>query len=229
MNAQTTHLPDEPIHIMLVDDHAVVRAGFRMLLRQHPTIRVVAEAASGEEALSLYSQAHPDVVVLDLSMPGLGGLDTLRRLRLKTPPAVVLVFSIHDEWVYVERALRYGAQGYITKSSAPDMLVTAIEHLARGDRYLEQGLLPPGHCGYAATPANPPPTEVLAQLSAREFDIFRLLASGAKTRDIAAQLCLSYKTVANYGTQIKYKLGAQTVADLTQIAYLSGVLKEPES
>ena len=111
----------EPIKVILVDDHAVVRAGFRMLLSTEQTIEVIAEAERGEAACQLYLDKQPDVMVLDLSMPGIGGLESIRRICNRDSKAKILVFSVHDEWVYVERAMNAGAKGYITKHAHPDI------------------------------------------------------------------------------------------------------------
>ncbi|MDD2722596.1 MAG: response regulator transcription factor [Methylovulum sp.] len=209
------------IKILLVDDHAIVRAGFRMLLSVVDTLEVVAEAERGEAACQLYLEKQPDVTVLDLSMPGIGGLETLRRICLRDDKAKVLVFSVHDESVYVNRAIGAGAKGYITKSSAPHILVAAIHKIAGGGIYIEQGLLKdpsstPGATDYRA---------IIGTLSAREFDIFLLLAKGLTAHKIAEELCLGYKTVANYGTQIKNKLNVASVAELAHIAMALGVMK----
>ncbi|MEQ1528036.1 MAG: response regulator transcription factor [Methylococcales bacterium] len=209
------------IKVILVDDHAVVRAGFRLLLANEEHIDVLAEAERGEQACQLFLEKQPDVLVLDLSMPGIGGLETIRRICHRDGNANILVFSVHDEMVYVNRAMSAGAKGYITKNSAPAILVQAIQVIAQGGIYIEQGLLntkpaPSNDIDYRA---------IIDTLSAREFDVFLLLAKGLTAHKIAEELCLGYKTVANYGTQIRSKLQVSSVAELTHIAMVLGVLK----
>ncbi|WP_027159233.1 response regulator [Methylobacter luteus] len=211
----------EKIKVILVDDHAVVRAGFRLLLSSVNHIDVIAEAERGEQACQLYLDKRPDVIVLDLSMPGIGGLESIRRILLRDSTAKILVFSVHDELVYVNRALSAGAKGYITKNTAPAILMEAIEKIAAGETYIEQGLrenLPVqnNESNYRA---------LIDTLSAREFDVFRLLAKGLTIHKISDELCLGYKTVANYGTQIKSKLKVSTTAELAHIAMVLGVMK----
>jgi two-component system, NarL family, invasion response regulator UvrY len=208
------------ISVILVDDHAVVRAGFRMLLASVNTIEIVAEAEKGEAACQLYLEKQPDVVVLDLSMPGIGGLECIRRICNRDPNAKILVFSVHDESVYVSRAIDAGAKGYITKNSAPEILVDAIQKIATGGIYIEPGLektslIPQKEVDYK---------NLINTLSPKEFDIFCLLAKGLTTHKIADELCLGYKTVANYGTQIKNKFNALTVAELAHIATALGII-----
>jgi two-component system invasion response regulator UvrY len=211
----------EKIKVILVDDHAVVRAGFRLLLSSVDHIDVVAEAERGEQACQLYLEKQPDVIVLDLSMPGIGGLESIRRILLRDSAARILVFSVHDETVYVNRALGAGAKGYITKNSAPEILVEALEKIAAGEAYIEQGLRKnlPAQANQADYRA------LIDTLSAREFDVFRLLAKGLTLHRISDELCLGYKTVANYGTQIKSKLKVSTTAELAHIAMVLGVMK----
>lgn len=202
------------IRVLLVDDHAVVRAGFRLLLASVESIEVVAEAGRCEEACKLYEEWRPDVVVMDLSMPGIGGLEGIRRITARDPAAKVLVFSIHDEKVYVDRALAAGAKGYITKNSAPENLITAVQAIAGGNTYVEAGLKTSG-----ALPAEQEDYQnLLATLTPKEFDVFRLLAKGQTTHEAANELCLGVKTVANYSTQVKAKLKANTAAELARIA-----------
>lgn len=215
-------MPMKPsIKVLLVDDHAVVRAGFRMLLAADEGMEVIAEAERGEAACQLYQDRCPDVVVMDLSMPGIGGLETIRRIIGRYPDAKILVFSVHDEMVYVQHALNAGARGYITKNTAPAILVEAIQKIASGEAYIEQGLLKTRpekkqEMDYQA---------VIAGLSAREFDVFRLLAKGLTVYKVADELCLSHKTVANYATQVKGKLKVTSLAGLAHIAMMSGVVK----
>ncbi|NOT85220.1 MAG: response regulator transcription factor [Methylococcaceae bacterium] len=213
---------NHPIKVILVDDHAVVRAGFRMLLSTEANIEVIAEADRGEQACQLYLEQQPDVMVMDLSMPGIGGLESIRRICMRDPNAKLLVFSVHDERVYVDRSLQAGAKGYITKHGAPEILITAIQKVAAGEIYVEQGLLKNSSneintLNYQA---------IIASLSGREFDIFLLLAKGLTVHKIADELCLGYKTVANYGTQIRTKLHVTTVAELAHIAMILGVMKK---
>ncbi|MEQ1485278.1 response regulator transcription factor [Methyloglobulus sp.] len=210
------------VSVLLVDDHAVVRAGFRMLLASTDGIEIVAEAERGEAACQLYLEKQPDVVVLDLSMPGIGGLECLRRICNRDPLAKILVFSVHDESVYVSRAIAAGAKGYITKNSAPEILVDAIQDIAAGGMYIEPSLEKtyPTH-----KPEDADYKDIVNTLTPKEFDVFCLLAKGLTTHKIADELCLGYKTVANYGTQIKSKFNASTIAELAHIANALGVIK----
>jgi DNA-binding NarL/FixJ family response regulator len=207
------------ITAILVDDHAVVRAGFRMFLSTGDKIEVIGEASRGEKAIQLYQELKPDIVVMDLSMPGIGGLETIRRIIQRDSVALILVFSVHHEQVYVSRALNAGAKGYITKNSAPEILTEAIVTILRGDCYVEHGLVKSSYelqnpNDYQAT---------LAEFSPREFDVFTLLAQGLTVTKIADQLCLGQKTVANYATQIKKKLQVDTSAELAHIAVNLGM------
>jgi two-component system, NarL family, invasion response regulator UvrY len=208
-----------PVTVMLVDDHAVVRAGYRLLLGQTAHVTVIAEAATGEEACQKFAECCPDVVVMDLNLPGIGGLAATRRIISRDPEARILVFSIHDEPVYVARALDAGALGYISKSGAPEMLVSAVVRVAAGQAFLEPALaikLASQQPSLAATP--------LDLLTPREFDVLCLLAKGRSTRETAEELRLSAKTVANYVTVIKEKLNVNTTGELIRLAYQTGLV-----
>jgi DNA-binding NarL/FixJ family response regulator len=214
-----------PISIILVDDHAIVRAGFRMLLATEDSINVIAEAERGEQACQLYSELQPDVLVLDLSMSGIGGLETIRRICHRDNNAKILVCSVHDESVYIDRAINAGAKGYISKNAHPDSLIEAIQSVAAGELYIEQGLLKQAIPSNEPLPSGDDYKAIIESLSAREFDVFLLLAKGYTAHKIADELCLGYKTIANYGTQVKSKLKVSTAAELVHIAILLGMIK----
>ncbi|HUF72655.1 MAG TPA: response regulator transcription factor [Gammaproteobacteria bacterium] len=208
------------IRALLVDDHPVVRAGYKLLLEQGDEIEVVAEAESGEVACRHYIDRAPDVVIMDLSLRGMSGLEAIRRIVSRDEHAKILVFSMHEDTMFVERALAAGAKGYLTKSSAPDALVDAAKQVAAGKLYLDadiaRRLAFQKAGGRSAT---------LQALSTREFEIFCLLASGETSADIGRQLSLSAKTVANYASQIKSKLGTSTTAELTRLAIRQGIIE----
>lgn len=216
-------MSERKIKVLLVDDHTVVRAGFRMLLESQLFIGEIVDVNRGERACQEYSRFSPDVVVMDLSMPGIGGLETIRRLCQQNDDVIVLVYSIHDEAIYVERALQAGAKGYVSKNSAAEVLASAVSDVAEGKKYIEAGLLPEvqdvRHNDEEQLHA------VVDVLSPREFDVFCLLAKGLTAHDVAAELCLGYKTVANYNTQIKNKLNVSNAAELVHIAMRLGVIK----
>jgi DNA-binding NarL/FixJ family response regulator len=210
------------IKVLLVDDHAVVRAGFKLLLTAAvANIKVIAEADRGEQAIHLYQTHQPDIIIMDLSMPGIGGLETIRRIIQRDKSVNILVFSVHDEQVYVNRALNAGAKGYITKNSAPDILPEAIESIMQGQIYIEQGLIKEG----SEQSTTHDYQQIINDFSVREFDIFRLLAKGLTAHKISDELCLGYKTVANYVTQVKKKMHVSSVAELAHIAIILGVMK----
>ena len=210
------------ITVMLVDNHAVVRAGYRMLLAQSGSIEVVCEAASGEEACQYYQERQPRVVVMDLNLPGIGGLAATRRIIGRDPAAKILMFSIHDELVYVIRSLEAGAKGYITKSCAPDLLVDAVIRIARDETLIEPEIAQ--KLAMQRYPSDERQT-TLDILSAREFDVFCLLAKGYSTREAAGELKLGVKTVSNYATIIKDKLNVHTTAELVRLAYQHGLIQ----
>ncbi|MFT5396460.1 MAG: two-component system invasion response regulator UvrY [Gammaproteobacteria bacterium] len=208
------------IKVMLVDDHAVVRAGYNMLLKNAAEIEVVAEASSGEEAYQLYSTHQPDVVVMDLSLPGIGGIEAIKRICSRDHKAIILVFSMHEEVIFVEQALQAGASGYITKSTDPQLLVEAIIRLSKGEKYIDPEL-----AQILAYEKSRGQDSLLSDLSTREFEIFCMLAEGSNTSEIAKRLSLSYKTVANYSTQIKSKLNVSTVADIARLAIRHNIIQ----
>ena len=182
---------EKTIKIMLVDDHAVVRAGYQMLMKSSSNMEVVAEAESGEEACRLYTSHEPDVVVMDLSLPGIGGIETIRRILARDSKAVILAFSMHE-----------------------------VEEVLKGNRYVDeklQRLLDYEKSRGSGTP--------LSDLSTREFEIFCMLAEGMNTSEIAKRLSISYKTVANYSTQIKSKLNAATSADIARLAIRYNIIQ----
>ncbi len=208
------------IKVMLVDDHAVVRAGYQMLLKSSPEIEVVAEASSGEEAYRLHAIHMPDVIVMDLSMPGMGGIEAIKRIHSRDNKAKILVFSMHEEIIFVEQAFQAGASGYITKSTDPQLLVEAIKQLSIGKKYIDAELAQ--RLAYEKSRGQDSP---LSDFSTREFEIFCMLAEGLNTSEIAKRLSLSYKTVANYSTQIKNKLEVSTVADIARIAIRYNIIQ----
>ena len=209
-----------PTRILLVDDHAVVRAGFKTLLENQGDLRVVAEAESGEAACRQFIEHAPDVVIMDLSMPGVGGIEAIRRIVSRQSDARVLVFSMHEDTVFVEQALQAGARGYIGKSSAPVVLVEAVRQVANGNLYIDPDIAQ--RLAFQKTKGSDSPFRAL---STREFEIVCLLAEGLSVNAIANRLALSYKTVANYATQIKSKLEVATTAELTRLAIRDGIVK----
>jgi two-component system invasion response regulator UvrY len=208
------------IRILLVDDHTVVRAGYRRFLEQEPDCQVIAEASTGEEAYQLLQTITPDIVILDLSMPGQGGLSSLRRLKLRWPLLPVLVFSMHDNLPFVVQAMRAGANGYITKSSEPESMVKAVRGVVSGVQVLSPDVA--RKMELAATSARLQPT---LGLSAREFEIFRLVAGGKTHEEIAGLLNVSLKTVANNHSLIRQKLGINTDIELYRLARDCGAVE----
>jgi DNA-binding NarL/FixJ family response regulator len=211
------------IRILLVDDHIVVRAGYRRFLEQESDCQVIGEASSGEEAYLLLQSLQPDVVILDLSMPGQGGLSVLRRIKLRWPLLPVLVFSMHDNLPFVVQALRAGATGYITKSSEPESMVKAVRSVVAGVQTFS-----PDVALRMEQAAHSPLSQPTLGLSSREFEVFRLLASGKTHDEIASLLNLSVKTVANNQSLIRQKLGISTDIELYRLAGDCGAIEPTE-
>src|SRR5215471_9954100 len=191
-----------PLRVLLVDDHAVVREGYRRLLERASDIVVAGEAASAAEAYQTFCRLAPAVVVMDLSLPDASGIEATRRLLARDATARILAFSIHDEAIYAERAFRAGVAGYVTKASAPDVLVEAVRTIARGESFLSADIAQTLALGRLR--GREPDLECL---SPREFEIMRMLALGCTVSAIAKQLCLSAKTVSNHQSAIRRKLG----------------------
>ena len=207
------------IRALLVDDHPVVRAGYRLLLESTAEIEVIGEADSGELACRHFIDLKPDIVIMDLSLRGMGGLEATRRILARDPEARVLVFSMHEDTMFAEQSLAAGASGYLTKSSAPRTLIEAARQIAAGGRYLDPELAQRLAFRQSGGRAEP-----FRNLSTREFEILCLLARGETTADIAARLSLSSKTVANYATRIRTRLGVATTAELTRLAIRHGIV-----
>jgi two-component system invasion response regulator UvrY len=211
-------MPGPRIDVMLVDDHAVVRMGFRLLIEAAPDMRVVAEAASGEDAVRVVEEARPDVVVMDISMPGIGGLEALRRILAKAPEARVLVLSAHEDAMHARRTLKAGAAGYLTKRSAAEALIEAIRQVCQGGSFLEPQISEQ-LAGRSRTP------EPLDTLSEKEFKVFIALASGQSVQEIATVMSLSPSTVGTHLYNIKQKLHVVNQAELTLVAIRHGLIQ----
>lgn len=206
--------------IVLVDDHAVVRAGVRRLLEQELLFEVIGEAESGEKAYQIFGELKPDVVVMDLSMPGMGGLESIRRILMRHERAKILVLSMHEDLSFANQALKLGAKGYLTKNTLADDLVKSIQTVSKGNVFLSDEIAK--KMAMQSISGNQDP---IHELSAREFEIFRLLAEGLDIDAIATTLNISSKTVSNYQTMIKQKLNINSPVELIRYAIKAGVIK----
>ena len=206
------------VRVILVDDHAVVREGYRRLLECASDIDVIAEVSSGEEAYRSFCETQPDVVVMDLSLPGMSGIEATRRIVTREARASILIFSMHDDAVFGTRALQAGARGYITKASAPDVLVEATNAVARGRIYISHDMAQV--LAMRAVPGREPPLDAL---SPREFEVFRLLVAGKPLSEIATILSVGLKTVMGYQSNILKKLEADTAAQIVWVALKTGL------
>lgn len=201
------------ITVLLVDDHEVVRAGYSRLLESTEDISVIDEAEDGESAHEKYFEHRPDVLVMDLSMPGMGGLEASRRILTKDKTAKILVFSVYENEVFLTRALDLGVLGYIPKRSASQVMIEAVRQVATGNVFVGQELMPFLVKARSSTESDP-----LTNLSPREFEVFLLLADSKSVNDIAKLLNLSPKTVGHHTTSIKSKLDISDIAGLTRLA-----------
>ncbi len=212
-------MDNDAITVMLVDDHPVVRDGYRRLLESYPGITVVAEADDGETACTQYAEVHPDIVVLDLNMPGIGGLETIRRLRAKDSKAKILMFTMHESKVMVNRALEAGAAGYLMKSSPAEEMVEAVRQVFVGKTFLDHDL--PADIQRAPLSDNDP----LNILTKREYQIFCVLAEGRSVSEIAQLISISPKTVGVHQTNLMNKLKLKNAAELTRLAIRCGSIE----
>ena len=219
-------MTQRPIRIVVADDHALVREGIRRVLDEVPEFDVVAEAADGQEALDCVKRTQPDVLLLDLTMPGIGGLEVTRRIRSGSDRPRVLILSMHDEAEYVLRAVRAGADGYLLKDDAgPEMLRKAVAAVHSGESFFSPraaGTLAVSVRSVEEEESAPRP---LDSLTSRELDVLRLLASGQSNKQMAAELGISRRTVESHRESLMNKLGIRTVAGLTRLALEQGLLK----
>jgi two-component system invasion response regulator UvrY len=208
------------VTIVLVDDHTVVRAGVRRLLEQEALFDVIGEAESGEKAYHMFGALKPDVMVMDLSMPGMGGLEAIRRILMRHERARILVLTMHEDLSFANQALKLGAKGYLIKNTLGDDLVKSIQTVSRGEVFLSDEIAKKMAMQSISGEQDP-----IHELSAREFEIFRLLAEGLEIDAIATTLNISSKTVSNYQTMIKQKLNINTPVELIRYAIKAGVIK----
>lgn len=219
--------PGTPTRVLLADDHDILRQGLRMLLSMQPKIEVVGEARTGNEALSLARELQPDVVVLDISMPDMDGLEACRRLHTEVPATHVLILTMHESEEYFFQALRAGAAGYLVKKAAPTDLHMAINAVAQGGAFLYPSLARALIRAYTSTPAVPTSEQPIADLQVltpREREVLTLVAEGHTNQEIADHLVLSIKTVQSHRAKVMEKLGLENITQLVRFAMRSGLL-----
>jgi DNA-binding NarL/FixJ family response regulator len=203
------------IKVLLADDHSIVRAGLRRIVEESGEMRVVAEAADGQEAIRLVEKTAPDIAVIDISMPGLDGLEVIGQLQALRPQLPILVLTMHEEGQYVVRAIQAGAMGYLTKQSAPEQLVKAIHKIYDGQRYITDEAAESLALRVAKGSNGKSP---LDSLSMRELQVLRRLAMGHTNREIASAYHISIKTVDTYRARLLKKLGLRNNAELSRFA-----------
>jgi two-component system, NarL family, invasion response regulator UvrY len=208
------------IRVILVDDHSVVRMGFKMLIESESDMEVICEAESGEEGIKVFKELKPDVVVMDITMPGIGGLESIERILAFDKNAKILVLSAHEDSVHPKRVLNAGALGYLTKRSAAEELIKAIRSISCGKKYLEATIAQQMAITQLSGENNP--VEVLSD---REFEVFMALAKGKSTNEIAETMHLSPRTVGTHLYNIKQKLNANNSAEIALIAIRCGLLE----
>jgi len=208
-----------PIRILLADDHAVVRRGFRLILDGQPGLQVVGEACNGREAVQLATALEPDIVILDVSMPDLNGIEAARRIVEEVPRARVLALSMHRDGVYVREMLRAGARGYLLKDADDEALIDAVQAVARGDAYISPSVADTVLTDYRRHVTNP-----LDLLSAREREVLQLISEGRTNKDIAQLLGLSIHTVDSHRSRLMEKLNLNSTGELVRFAIRNGLI-----
>ena len=206
-----------PTRILIVDDHPVVLSGCRSLFVSDTSVKIE-EAADARSGYKAYASRKPDVTVIDINLPDVSGFELMRRIRKDNPDAKIIMFSMNDDPAFVVRAVEYGAQGYVSKTDDPRILVKAVRKVAAGDNFISPQLAEAVTFSGAAIKANP-----ASLMSARELEILRLLGRGDKIVEVAEALNISYKTVANTTSLLKQKLGAKNHSDLIRIAVEMGL------
>lgn len=210
------------IRIVLADDHALVRAGFRSLLHNFPGLEIVAEASDGQEAIQTIAKLHPDIVLMDIAMPGLNGLETTARITKDLRSTRVIILSMHANAEYARRAIQAGAKGYLLKDSSATELELAIRAVARGETYLTPAISK--HILHAYTQGTPSNTRRIDQLTLRQREILALLAEGYSRKDISQKLNISVKTFDTYRAQLMTLLNVSDRAGLSRIAKELGLI-----
>lgn len=208
------------IRVLLIDDHAVVRQGYRRLIEMHRDIEVVAEAEDAPSGYRAFKESAPDVVVVDITMPGRGGIDLVRQIRQRNSAARILIFTMHASATYAQQAFRAGARGYVTKSSPPDLLVSAIRSIFSGRPALCAEINEAIATSRLCTDAS-----AIDELSPREFEILRMILDAKSTDEIASAFNLSPKTVANYHYEIKSKLRVRSDIELVYLCMQQGLVE----
>jgi len=208
------------LKVLLVDDHSVVRMGFKMLIDSERDMKVIAESETGEDGIQKYQELKPDVTVMDITMPGIGGLEAIERIIAKDKNAKILVLSAHEDSVHPKRVLSAGAIGYLTKRSAAEELISAIRTVGSGKKYIESSVAQ--QLAITQLSGENDPTEILSD---REFEVFIALAKGKSTNEIADTMCLSPRTVGTHLYNIKQKLNANNSAEIALIAIRCGLIE----
>lgn len=210
----------KPIQVILADDHALVRAGIRALIERIDRIEVVGEAGDGLQALALIEKLGPDLVLLDLTMPGMSGFEVLKETSERFPEVSMIVLSVHDSEEYAFHALRSGAVGFLPKSAASAELEVAIERVLRGEKYVSPSVAPEASLDFSQDS-----TEVSAELTPRQREVLTLIAHGSSTRDVALSLNIAVKTVETHRAQLMERLNIHDVAGLVRYAIKKGLVK----
>lgn len=209
----------QKISVMLVDDHMVVRAGVRRLLESANDFEILAEAESGEQAYELFPKLEPAVTLMDLNMPGMGGIATIIRIRNRYPNAKIIVLSMYEHGPFIAQAMKAGANGYLTKSSLGDELINAVKLVAQGRKFISSSIAQNFTIESVAKSGSP-----FEELTAKEFEIFRLIAQGKEINEIADALKLSEKTIANYQSILKKKLNLNNSIEIVKLALQNGLI-----
>jgi len=214
-----TQPSNRKIRVLLVDDHGVVRQGFRLILQQHPDVEVVGEASEAQEAIALVEKLEPDVVILDVAMPRVNGVEVARQIRQNSPRSNLLMLSMHKDAMYVRESLRAGAKGYLLKDSMDKDLLDAVRAVARGD-----GFLSPSVSGTVVEDYQKHVKDPLDLITNRERQILQMLAEGKTSKDVAAELDISVYTVDAHRSRIMKKLQLKTIGDLVRFAIQRGLV-----
>ena len=218
-------MTEETIRVLVVDDHAIVRTGIRHVLESEPGFEVVGEASTGAQALELAASLHPDVAVLDISMPGESGLRVAAEMRQRCPEPRVLILSMHDNTEYVLESLRAGVHGYLLKDSAATDLRGAVRAVRRGESFFSPAIAGRLSAVFRGDPAASA-SGALAQLTSRERQVLVGVAQGHTNREIATHLGISHRTVESHRESLMKKLGVRTVAGLTRLALEAGLVRD---